>query len=112
MLDPDRSDPAATGQSGRGSALFKHAFEHGIRPARHGKSVGEDHDRRCGSFYADRVNAGSAGVHGIAIGVAIGPGRASGEPESDANTGGTSGTGDVTGSARRVTRGESVISWL
>ena len=110
MHNSDCGDTAATRQSRRGSAVFEHAFEHGFRPARYSEFVGEDYDRRGGSIYADRVDAGSAGVHRIAIGVAINPGRASSEPKSDAGSGTTSanariGARDITGRASSFTCG-------
>ena len=113
MLDPDRSDPAATGQSGRGSALFKHAFEHGLRSPRYREFAGEDHDRRRSRVYGDCVDAGSACVHGFAFGVAIDTGRAGCKPESNARADTTSasaiGASDITCDARSFTCGNSVI---
>ena len=99
MLHPDRSDPAATGQSGRRRALLEHTFEHGLRPARHGKLNGEDHDRRCSRVHADRLDARSSGIHRIEIGVAINTGRACRDSEPNVGSSATSasvGTGDIT----------------
>ena len=112
MLDPDRGDPAATRQSRRGSALFEHAFEHGVWPARHREFVGEDHDRRRSRVYGDRVDVGSAGIHRIAFGVAIDTGGTGGEPQPDTNTGATSRARCITSDTRGFTSGESVISGL
>jgi len=100
VLHPDRDDPAATGQSGRGRALLEHAFEHGLRPARHGELVGEDHDRRCDSVHVDRVDARSAGFHRFAIGVAIDTGRARCDSEPNAGSGATTSARNITGSNR------------
>ena len=109
MLDPDRSDPAATRQSRRRRAVLKHAFEHGLRPARHSELAGEDHDRRRRSVHADRLDAGTSGVHWFEIGVAISTGRARREPEPNANTGATISARNITGRTRSITCGESVI---
>jgi hypothetical protein len=90
LRDPGCGDPAATGQSGCGRTLLEYAFEHGFRSARHCEFVGEDHDRRCDGVYVDRLDAGTAGVHRFALGVAIDTGDASGESESNAGSGATS----------------------
>jgi len=101
---PDRGDLAATGQSRRWRVVLQHALEHGLRPARHGESVGEDHDRRGGSVHVDCVDAWFADLQWFAIGVAIDTRkRTRSEPESDSDPGATIRSRDITGRARCVT---------
>lgn len=113
MHHPDCGDSAATGQSRRRRVVLQHAFEHGLWPARHGESVGEDHDRRRGGVHVDCVDAWFANLQWFAIGVAVDT-RKRTEPES--NTGATVRASttisarDVAGSTRCITCGQSVVS--
>ena len=71
MLRVDSSDPAATGQSGRGRALLEQPVEHRLRPARHGQPPGEDHDRRRRRVHAYRVDARPANHDRLALSARI-----------------------------------------
>ncbi len=115
MRDPDRGDPAATGQGRRGRAVFELTLEHGVWPTRHGESAREDHDRRSGCVHVDSVDARLAGVYGIAISVGVGSARGT-RGESESHAGAAIGTGDIPGRANNITSrtgsvtvGQSVI---
>lgn len=105
MRDPDSSDPAATGQSGRGRTILEFTLEHGLRPARHSESARKDHDWRSGSLHADRADARPAGIHRLAFG--IGVGSACGTRSKPKPNTGTAvrATRDITGRASGVARG-------
>ena len=120
MHHPDCGDPAATGQSRRGRVVFQHALEHGLRPARHGELVGQDHNWRRGRVHVDCVDAWFADLQWLALGVVERPReRTCGEPESD--TGATIRTGptvranatvrarDITRSPGSIASGQSVV---
>ena len=109
MLHPGGGDPAATGKSGRWRALLEHDLEHRLRPARHRKFVGEDHNRRRSRVHADRPDARSAKLHRLAIDPGINPGHRTGsKPESIANSGSV--TGSITISTGDLASGTSNIA--
>jgi hypothetical protein len=99
---PDRGDPAATRQSRRRRALLELFIEHGIRPARHSKPVGEDHDRRGGRVHVDRVGAWFTFLHWNTIGIAVGTHE---RTNSDPNAGTTTITRSAHRSACDIARG-------
>jgi len=81
---PDRGDPVAARKGRCRRALFELIVEHGIRPARHGESAREDHDRRGGCVYVDRISAWFTDLHWQQICVAVGAGE---RPNSDSHAG-------------------------
>ena len=115
MHHPGGGDPAATWQSGRRRALLEHRLEHRLRPARHGKPLGEDHNWRRRSVHADRVDAQLAGIPRRALNPGVDPGhRTSSDAESIARSGSiagrvTSGTRDFARSTSSITRGDEVV---
>jgi len=69
--DPRRDDPAATGQGGRGRALFQHVIEHRFWTTWHCESVGKDHDWSSRGVHVDSTRARLADPDRLALGFAI-----------------------------------------
>ena len=94
-------DPAPARQGRCGRTLFQYSIEHCVRPAWHGKPLGQDHDWSRGGLHVDRTHARLANAFRLPIRVAI-RNRAGSNPDSVA------GAATFTRSTRSFTRGESV----